>query len=121
MRTCSLLERRLDGGWYRLGFASTRAEGRQLVLHRHVLVNGRRVNIPSYVVAGRRSGLIREKSREIPRIKESVEGAERRGRLLARARPGELHRHREDLPSAVENNAVAIKRTAHRRVLQPLM
>src|SRR4051812_19398850 len=46
----ALLERRLDNVVFRLGFAATRAEGRQLALHCHVLVNGKRVNIPSYVV-----------------------------------------------------------------------
>ncbi|NLE49404.1 MAG: 30S ribosomal protein S4 [Sandaracinaceae bacterium] len=44
------LERRLDNVVYRLGFARTRSEARQLVLHRHFLVNGKRVNIPSYLV-----------------------------------------------------------------------
>lgn len=77
----SLLERRLDNAVYRLGFAATRSEGRQLVLHHHVLVNGRRVNVPSYVVKVGDKISIREKSRTIPRIKESVEGAERRGAI----------------------------------------
>lgn len=75
----ALLERRLDNVVYRLGFAATRAEARQLVLHRHVLVNGRKVNIPSFLVKVGDKISIRQKSREIPRIKESVEGAERRG------------------------------------------
>ena len=45
-----LLERRLDNAVYRLGFASNRIQGRQIVAHRHVMVNGRVVNIPSFVV-----------------------------------------------------------------------
>jgi len=45
-----LLERRLDNVVYRLGFADSRAQARQIVQHRHILVNGRRVNIPSYLV-----------------------------------------------------------------------
>lgn len=75
----SLLERRLDNVVFRLGFAATRAEARQLVLHCHVLVNRKRVNVPSYVVKVGDVVSIREKSREIPRIKESVSGVERRG------------------------------------------
>lgn len=75
----SLLERRLDNVVFRLGFAATRSEGRQLVLHCHILVNGKRVNVPSYVVRVGDKISIREKSRQIPRIKDSVEGAERRG------------------------------------------
>ena len=75
----SLLERRLDNAVYRLGFAATRSEARQLVLHHHITVNGKRVNIPSYVVRVGELISIREKSRTIPRIKESVDGAERRG------------------------------------------
>ncbi len=106
----SLLERRLDGVVYRLGFAATRAEGRQLVLHCHVLVNGRRVNVPSYVVKVGDKVSIREKSREIPRIKESVEGAERRGQstwleLDKASFTGTV----KSLPVREENNAVAIK------------
>jgi small subunit ribosomal protein S4 len=77
----SLLERRLDNVVYRLGFAATRAEGRQLVLHGHLLVNGKRVNVPSYLVKVGDKISIREKSRTIPRLKESVEGAERRGQI----------------------------------------
>jgi small subunit ribosomal protein S4 len=77
----SLLERRLDNVVYRLGFAATRAEGRQLVLHGHLLVNGKRVNVPSYLVKIGDKISIREKSRTIPRLKESVEGAERRGQI----------------------------------------
>ncbi len=106
----SLLERRLDGVVYRLGFAATRAEGRQLVLHCHVLVNGKRVNVPSYIVKVGDKVSIREKSREIPRIKESVEGAERRGQstwleLDKASFTGTV----KTLPVREENNAVAIK------------
>jgi small subunit ribosomal protein S4 len=76
-----LLERRLDNAVYRLGFAATRSEARQLVLHHHITVNGRRVNVPSFLVKVGDKIAIREKSRTIPRIKESVEGAERRGQI----------------------------------------
>ena len=77
----SLLERRLDNAVYRLGFAATRSEARQLVLHGHVHVNGKRVNVPSYLIKVGDKIAIREKSRTIPRVKESVEGAERRGQI----------------------------------------
>ena len=77
----ALLERRLDNVVYRLGFATTRSEARQLVLHGHVQVNGKRVNIPSFLVKVGERVSIREKSRTIPRLKESVEGAERRGQI----------------------------------------
>lgn len=77
----ALLERRLDNVIFRLGFAATRSEARQLVLHQHITVNGKRVNIPSYVVRVGDKVAVREKSREIARVKESVEGAERRGPL----------------------------------------
>lgn len=75
----SLLERRLDNVVFRLGFAATRSEARQLVLHGHVLANGKRLNVPSYVAKVGDKISIREKSRQIPRIKESVSGVERRG------------------------------------------
>lgn len=74
-----LLERRLDNVIYRLGFASSRTEARQLVRHGHFVVNGRKVNIPSFQV---RQGAIielREKSRKIVAINESLEAVVRRG------------------------------------------
>lgn len=78
----AFLERRLDNVVYRLGFAATRSEARQFVLHCHILVNGKRVNIPSYLVKAGDRVSIREKSREIARIKDAVAGAEgRRGSL----------------------------------------
>lgn len=75
----SLLERRMDNICYRLGFAATRADGRQLVRHGHVLVNGKPVSIPSYVVKKGDKITIHERSRELGRIKTSVEGVDRRG------------------------------------------
>jgi len=74
-----LLERRLDNITYRLGFATSRAEARQLVRHGHFLVNGRKTDVPSFLVrAGDTVGL-RERSRQIGRIKESMDLAQRRG------------------------------------------
>lgn len=74
-----LLERRLDSMVYRLGFATSRSESRQLVRHGHFKVNGRRVNIPSYLVRPGDVIELREKSREIARINESLDGVMRRG------------------------------------------
>lgn len=74
-----LLERRLDNVVYRMGFVSDHAEGRQLVLHGHFLVNGRRVNIPSYLVRANDVVEVREKSRKIERINEALSAVERRG------------------------------------------
>jgi len=74
-----LLERRLDNMVYRLGFASSRNEARQLVLHNHFTVNGKKVNIPSYLVGVGDVIEVREKSRDIERIKEAMETVARRG------------------------------------------
>ena len=67
------LERRLDNVVYRLGFASTRREARQLVNHGHFTVNGKRVNIPSYQVKEGEVIAICEKSRSNTRIKQILE------------------------------------------------
>lgn len=74
-----LLERRLDNIVYRLGFARSRAEARNLVRQGHVLVHGKAVNIPSYEVKEGDKVEVKESSRKIRGIAESVEGAERRG------------------------------------------
>ena len=74
-----LLERRLDNVTYRLGFASTRAEARLLVRHGHILVNGRRVNIPSFTVKVGDVVSVKESSRQIGRVLTSMDGAQRRG------------------------------------------
>lgn len=74
----SVLERRMDNVVHRLGFAATRAEARQLVLHGHIEINGKRVNVPSALAKVGDKIAIRSKSREIPRIKESMTGFERR-------------------------------------------
>lgn len=74
-----LLESRLDNVVYRMGFGSTRAESRQLVSHRAILVNDKPVNIPSYSLKAGDSVSIREKSRNQLRIKSSLELAAHRG------------------------------------------
>jgi small subunit ribosomal protein S4 len=74
-----LLEARLDNVVYRMGFGSTRAEARQLVNHKSIMVNGSIVNIPSYVVAASDVVSVREKSRKQARISESMALAEQIG------------------------------------------
>lgn len=68
-----LLESRLDNVIFRLGFARTRKEARQIVGHKHVLVNGKRVNIPSYQVKVGDTVEIREKSKGSQRYKDILE------------------------------------------------
>ena len=74
-----LLERRLDNVAYRLGFASSRAEARTLVRHGHLLVNGKKVNIPSYTVRAGDVVSVKEPSRQLVRVQSALEGAQRRG------------------------------------------
>src|SRR5215468_11164029 len=74
-----LLERRLDNIVYRLGFVGDHAEGRQLVRHGHFTVNGKRVNIPSYLVRTGDVVAVPEKSRKVNRIVESLGAVDRRG------------------------------------------
>ena len=68
-----LLESRLDNVIFRLGFARTRKEARQIVGHKHVLVNGKRVNIPSYQIKAGDVVEIREKSKGSQRYKDILE------------------------------------------------
>src|SRR5215207_3841062 len=75
-----LIERRLDNVVHRMGFAGSRAQGRQLVRHKHVLVNSKRVNIPSYRVKPNDKVEIHEKSRKIPFIQAALTAAENRHR-----------------------------------------
>lgn len=74
-----MLESRLDNVIYRMGFAASRPQARQLVRHSHVQVNGKKVNIPSFLVKAGDEISIREKSRKIPYIAESMETVIRRG------------------------------------------
>ena len=68
-----LLERRLDSVVFRMGFARTRREARQIVGHKHVLVNGKCVNIPSYLIKAGDVIEIREKSKSLQRYKDIAE------------------------------------------------
>ena len=74
-----LLERRLDNVVYRMGFASDHAEARQLVRHGHFTVNGKKVNIPSYLVRPRDVVQVKEASQKIARINEALAAVDRRG------------------------------------------
>ncbi len=74
-----LLERRLDNVIYRLGFASSLAQARQLVRHGHFEVDGKKVTIPSYLVAAGQMISVTEKSRQKAVIQEALEMSQRRG------------------------------------------
>ena len=74
-----LLERRLDNIVYRLGFSTSRAEARQLVRHGHFRVNGRKVDVPSFLVRIGDEVATRDSSRQIARIQDALELAQRRG------------------------------------------
>ncbi len=89
-----LLERRLDSMVYRMGFATSRNEARLLVRQGHFLVNGIKVNIPSYQVRVGDVVELREKSRQVTRMNEALDGVMRRG-----------------LPSWVELDRAAFKGT----------
>jgi small subunit ribosomal protein S4 len=77
----SLLERRLDSTVYRLGLASSRIEARQLVRHNHFIVNGKKVNIPSYLVKSGDEIEVKERSRKVVKISSAMENSDRRGRV----------------------------------------
>jgi small subunit ribosomal protein S4 len=74
-----LLERRLDNIIYRMRFASSRNQARQLVSHGHITVNGRKVNIPSYIVKADEKIEIKENSKKCTAIKESLKEFSRSG------------------------------------------
>jgi len=75
----SLLESRLDNVVYRMGFASTRSEARQLVSHKAILVNGKVLNIASYQVRSGDLVYIRDKAKEQQRVKDALQVSEQYG------------------------------------------
>ena len=75
----TMLERRLDNIVFRLSFANSRAEARQLVRHGHFKVNGRKVTIPSFLVNAGDKITVRERSQKVTRIVEALELSQRRG------------------------------------------
>ena len=74
-----LLERRLDNVVYRLGFVNSRTQGRHFVRHSHFFVNGRKVNIPSYLIKKGDVITVREKSRNIQALGDALDAVVRRG------------------------------------------
>ncbi len=74
-----LLERRLDNVVYRMGFVNSRTQGRHFVRHNHFTVNGRKVNIPSYLIRPGDAIEVREKSRAVQSIGDALEAVVRRG------------------------------------------
>ena len=115
-----LLERRLDNVVYRLNLAQSRAQARQLVTHRHFKVNGRIVNVPSYVVRAGRHDHDRAGEPKVAGLRrEPRSGAEPAATGLAR-----MERRNEDCQGAAAASARADRhagrRAAHRRVLLAL-
>jgi small subunit ribosomal protein S4 len=74
----ALLERRLDNTVYRMGFVTSRSEGRQFVRHGHFCVNGRRVNVPSALVSKGDTVTLTERGRKVAKIEECIEGSDGR-------------------------------------------
>jgi len=107
-----LLETRLDNAVYRMGFGSTRAESRQLVSHKSILVNGSTVNIPSYQVKADDVISIREKAKNQLRIKSALDLAAQRDvewvEVSAAKLEGTFKRvpDREDLPAEINENLI---------------
>lgn len=108
-----LLECRLDNVAYRMGFGSTRAEARQLVSHKAVLVNGKTVNIPSYQVSPNDEIAINEKARKQVRINDAMALAQQRGipewmDVDAKKMSGVFKRlpERSDLPAEINESLV---------------
>ncbi len=108
-----LLERRLDNVVYRMGFGSTRAESRQLVSHKAITVNGRTVNVPSYLVSPDDVISVRDKAKKQSRILESMEIAEQYGfpgwvDVDARKLEGVFHHvpERSELPPDIQEQLV---------------
>jgi small subunit ribosomal protein S4 len=91
-----LLERRLDNVVFRLGFATSRAEARQLVQHGHFAVNGRTVTIPSYVVRANNRVVLHESSRQIARIVGALDALE------SKAIPGWLEMEKASFTGTVK-------------------
>jgi small subunit ribosomal protein S4 len=74
-----ILERRLDNVVYRMGFVNSRAQGRHFVRHNHFLVNGNKVNIPSYLIKIGDVVEVREKSRKMQSLEDALNAVVRRG------------------------------------------
>ncbi len=107
-----ILERRLDNVVYRMGFGSTRAESRQLVSHKAILVNGNAINIPSYQVAAGDTISIREKSKKQLRIQGALSIAANRPVEWVEVNNDKLEGvfrsfpEREELPAEINENLI---------------
>jgi small subunit ribosomal protein S4 len=109
----SMLEQRLDNVVYRMGFAGTRAEARQLVSHKAILVNGKATNIPSYQVKEGDVVEIREKAKKQERIANAISVAEQLGfpewvEVNTKTFSGTFKRlpERDELPAELSENLV---------------
>lgn len=109
----TLLERRLDNMVYRMGMATSRSEARQLIRHRHFTVNGRRVDIPSFLTKIGDQIVVRERSRDKDVFKRAIEISQRRGvpewlELDATAFAGKVKRFpaREELTMPINERLV---------------
>lgn len=108
-----LLEKRLDNVVYRMGFGSTRSEARQLVAHSSVMVNGQKVNIPSYRVSEGDVVAIRERARSQLRIQSALQLAAQRGEVeWVEVDPNKMEGvfkrapDRGDLPGEINENLI---------------
>jgi small subunit ribosomal protein S4 len=108
-----LLESRLDNVAYRMGLGGSRTEARQIVRHNSILVNGKRVNIPSYQVQPGDVIEVAERSKQQLRIKGSLEAAEQRGfpewlEVDVKAMKGtyKAHPQRDELPATINESLV---------------
>jgi small subunit ribosomal protein S4 len=108
-----ILERRLDNVVYRMGFGSTRAECRQLVCHKSILVNGNVINIPSYQVEAGDTVMVREKARNQLRIQGALSLAANRSpsewvQVNAEKMEGvfKSYPEREELPSEINESLI---------------
>ena len=108
-----LLEQRLDNVVYRMGFASTRAEARQLVSHKAIMVNGQVVNIPSFNVSAEDIVSVREKAKKQARIAAALELSEQREKptwveVDIKAMEGTFKRvpERSDLPAEINEQLI---------------
>ncbi len=109
----NLLESRLDNVVYRMGFGSTRAEARQLVSHKSIMVDGVVVNVASYQIQPNQTVSVREKARKQARIADAIQLAEGRGipswiEVDAKKMEGvfKAHPDRSDLPAEINESLV---------------
>ena len=106
-----LLERRLDNTVYRLGFALSRYHARQLVNHGHIVVDGKKLSIPSYEVKEGQVVTLKEKAQQLPNVKEAVENAKNLTLpdwLERKALVGKVVRYptREEMPQELNENLI---------------